>query len=95
MQNSIAMTILIFLGAAIIMVPLGKTGIEFCDWIYSWRNFDWSILFAIDGTRCSRYYARFELGVVMLLFLVGLELEPHKLWQIRKRILGLGLSQML
>ena len=31
----------------------------------------------------------------MLLFLVGLELEPHKLWQIRKRILGLGLSQML
>ena len=36
-----------------------------------------------------------EFGVVMLLFLVGLELEPKKFWALRKRIIGLGLSQML
>lgn len=31
-----------------------------------------------------------EFGVVMMLFLVGLELEPRKLWQMRSRLLGLG-----
>jgi Kef-type K+ transport system membrane component KefB/voltage-gated potassium channel Kch len=34
-----------------------------------------------------------ELGVVMLLFLVGLELNPAALWEMRRRILGLGLAQ--
>lgn len=36
-----------------------------------------------------------EFGVVMMLFLVGLELEPEKLWRIRRQILGVGLSQVL
>lgn len=36
-----------------------------------------------------------ELGVVLMLFLVGLELEPDKLWKIRKMILGTGLSQIV
>ena len=36
-----------------------------------------------------------ELGVVFLLFLIGLELEPQRLWQLRTRLLGLGLSQVL
>jgi monovalent cation:proton antiporter-2 (CPA2) family protein len=31
-----------------------------------------------------------ELGVVMMLFLVGLELRPTVLWQLRRPILGLG-----
>jgi CPA2 family monovalent cation:H+ antiporter-2/glutathione-regulated potassium-efflux system protein KefB len=31
-----------------------------------------------------------EFGVVMMLFLVGLELEPRTLWQLRSSILGLG-----
>src|SRR4029077_11441333 len=30
-----------------------------------------------------------ELGVVFLLFLIGLELEPRRLWQMRARLLGL------
>ncbi|MDR3504741.1 MAG: cation:proton antiporter [Acidocella sp.] len=36
-----------------------------------------------------------ELGVTMLLFLIGLELRPHRLWILRKAIFGLGLGQML
>ncbi|TMM49915.1 cation:proton antiporter [Qipengyuania marisflavi] len=36
-----------------------------------------------------------EFGVVMMLFLVGLELEPKKLWEMRKRLLGLGGGQVL
>jgi glutathione-regulated potassium-efflux system ancillary protein KefC len=36
-----------------------------------------------------------EIGVVLLLFLVGLELNPHRLWQLRRSIFGMGLAQML
>jgi monovalent cation:proton antiporter-2 (CPA2) family protein len=36
-----------------------------------------------------------ELGVVMLLFLIGLELRPQRLWALRKPVFGLGLGQML
>src|SRR5688572_350725 len=36
-----------------------------------------------------------ELGVVFLLFVIGLELEPKRLWSMRTRLLGLGLSQVL
>ncbi|MCL4675744.1 MAG: monovalent cation:proton antiporter-2 (CPA2) family protein, partial [Pararhodobacter sp.] len=35
-----------------------------------------------------------EFGVVMMLFLVGLELEPKKLWSMRHRLLGLGGLQL-
>jgi CPA2 family monovalent cation:H+ antiporter-2 len=36
-----------------------------------------------------------ELGVVLLLFIIGLELKPSRLWQMRKDIFGLGSSQVL
>ncbi|HEX2650162.1 MAG TPA: monovalent cation:proton antiporter-2 (CPA2) family protein [Burkholderiales bacterium] len=35
-----------------------------------------------------------EIGVVMLLFLVGLELNPRQLWQMRRPILGMGATQV-
>lgn len=35
-----------------------------------------------------------EFGVVMMLFLVGLELQPKMLWQMRARLLGLGGAQV-
>ncbi len=36
-----------------------------------------------------------EFGVVMMLFLVGLELEPSHLWNMRRQIFGLGSLQVL
>ena len=36
-----------------------------------------------------------EFGVVMMLFLIGLELEPQALWQMRKRMIGLAGMQIL
>ncbi len=36
-----------------------------------------------------------ELGVVLLLFVIGLELEPARLWRMRRDIFGLGTSQVL
>ena len=36
-----------------------------------------------------------ELGVVLLLFLVGLELEPSRLWALRQPVFGLGGAQVV
>lgn len=36
-----------------------------------------------------------ELGVVLLLFIIGLELKPSRLWAMRKDIAGLGLAQVV
>ncbi|WP_295073979.1 monovalent cation:proton antiporter-2 (CPA2) family protein [Tabrizicola sp.] len=35
-----------------------------------------------------------ELGVVMFLFIIGLEMEPSRLWAMRRDIFGLGLLQV-
>ena len=36
-----------------------------------------------------------ELGIAFLLFLVGLELSPGRLWQMRRAIFGLGMAQVV
>ncbi|MBL8658332.1 MAG: cation:proton antiporter [Rhodospirillales bacterium] len=36
-----------------------------------------------------------EFGVVLLLFIIGLELQPRRLWLLRKAILGMGAAQVL
>ncbi|MBB3966413.1 monovalent cation:proton antiporter-2 (CPA2) family protein [Rhizobium metallidurans] len=36
-----------------------------------------------------------ELGVVFLLFIIGLELKPSRLWQMRRDIFGLGAAQVI
>lgn len=36
-----------------------------------------------------------ELGIALLLFIVGLELQPSRLWRLRKDIFGLGLVQVV
>lgn len=98
MEGSLAMSALLFLGAAIIMVPLMKKlglssvigyiagGILIGPFVLK--------LTARSGDVENIMHTT-EFGVVMLLFLVGLELEPKKFWAMRKRIVGLGLSQML
>ena len=35
-----------------------------------------------------------ELGVVMFLFVIGLEMQPSKLWKLRGEIFGLGAAQV-
>jgi CPA2 family monovalent cation:H+ antiporter-2/glutathione-regulated potassium-efflux system protein KefB len=36
-----------------------------------------------------------EFGVIMLLFLIGLEVRPHRLWILRKAVFGLGVGQLV
>jgi len=47
----------------------------------------------IDKVEDVRHIA--ELGVVFLLFVIGLELEPRRLWNMRASLLTLGVSQVL
>ncbi|HEY7765196.1 MAG TPA: monovalent cation:proton antiporter-2 (CPA2) family protein, partial [Aestuariivirgaceae bacterium] len=35
-----------------------------------------------------------EFGVIVMLFIIGLELEPSKLWELRRSIFGMGLAQV-
>ena len=46
-----------------------------------------------DETTTIQHFAEF--GVVMMLFLVGLELHPSRLWLMRRSILGLGGLQVI
>ncbi|MFO6465563.1 cation:proton antiporter [Jannaschia sp. KMU-145] len=43
-------------------------------------------------TESLQHFAEF--GVVMLLFVIGLELEPRALWDMRMRLVGLGVGQI-
>jgi glutathione-regulated potassium-efflux system protein KefB len=36
-----------------------------------------------------------EIGIALLLFLVGMELQPSRLWRLRHNIFGLGLAQVI
>jgi monovalent cation:proton antiporter-2 (CPA2) family protein len=36
-----------------------------------------------------------EIGIALLLFIVGLELKPSRLWRLKQEIFGLGLAQLL
>lgn len=46
-----------------------------------------------DNNAQVQHFAEF--GVVMMLFLIGLELQPRKLWEMRDRLLGLGGLQVV
>src|SRR5215218_2198640 len=47
------------------------------------------------GGRSSDVMHFAEFGVVMMLFLVGLELQPSRLWGMRAQLLGLGGLQVV
>jgi CPA2 family monovalent cation:H+ antiporter-2/glutathione-regulated potassium-efflux system protein KefB len=51
------------------------------------------VLNLVAGAQSKLHFA--ELGIVLLLFLVGLELNPSRLWRLRHDIFGFGLLQVL
>ena len=96
MENGFLFQAVIYLSAAVICVPIAK------------RFAMGSVLgYLIAGMLIGPFVLGFigregkdimhfaEFGVVMMLFLIGLELEPSHLWKIRKQIIGVGLSQVL
>ena len=96
MEGGFAMIILIFLGAAIIMAPLAKKiGLSSIIGYIIGGVIIGPFVLKLTGKGTDDIMHTTEFGVVLLLFLVGLELEPKKFWAMRRKVLGLGLSQML
>ncbi len=92
---SIVQDAVLFLGAAVIAVPVMKrlgfgallgyltAGVAIGPWL----------LGLVSDVDSILHFAEF--GVVLLLFLIGLELHPSRLWALRRPIFGLGSSQVL
>lgn len=96
METSLAMNTLLFLGVAIIMVPLArKFGLSSVIGYIAGGIIIGPYVLRLTGNDVNDIMHASEFGVIMLLFLVGLELEPRKFWDMRKKIIGLGLTQML
>ncbi|KXH80530.1 monovalent cation:proton antiporter-2 (CPA2) family protein [Chryseobacterium kwangjuense] len=96
MESSLAMNTLLFLGVAIIMVPLArKFGLSSVIGYILGGIIIGPYVLRLTGKDVNDIMHASEFGVIMLLFLVGLELEPRKFWEMRKKIMGLGLTQML
>jgi glutathione-regulated potassium-efflux system ancillary protein KefC len=86
---------LVYLGAAVFAVPLSRAlglgsiigylaaGIAIGPWG----------LGLVTNAPDILHFAEF--GVVLMLFLVGLELEPRRLWSLRRPIFGWGSAQVL
>ncbi|GGH59615.1 glutathione-regulated potassium-efflux system protein KefC [Comamonas phosphati] len=85
----------IYLAAAVLAVPLARAlglgaiigylgaGIAMGPWgLGLVRNVEDILHFA-------------EFGVVLMLFVIGLELQPKRLWELRRPIFGWGMAQML
>ncbi|PSU99349.1 glutathione-regulated potassium-efflux system protein KefB [Photobacterium leiognathi subsp. mandapamensis] len=95
MTNDFLVLSVVFLSAAIIAVPLAQKlglGSVLGYLIAGIIIGPWGLALISDVDAILHFS---EFGVVLLLFLIGLELNPKKLWQMRKPILGLGGSQVV
>ncbi|MCP4874111.1 MAG: potassium transporter [Gammaproteobacteria bacterium] len=84
----------IYLCAAVIAVPLAKRfGLgSVLGYLIAGVVIGPVVGLVGEETETLQHFAEF--GVVMMLFLVGLELEPRMLWSMRNRLLGLGGMQV-
>ena len=87
---------LIYLLAAVVSVPLAKKlglgsvlGYLFAGILIG------PFVFGLVGTEADKVMHFAEFGVVLMLFVIGLELQPSLLWKMRKSIFGLGGLQVL
>lgn len=87
--------VILFLSAAVIAVPLArKAGIgAVLGYLLAGMAIGPWGLRLINDVEAVLHFS--ELGVVLLLFIIGLELNPGKLWQMRRPIFGLGALQVL
>ncbi len=80
----------VYLAAAVIAAPIAiRLGLgSVLGYLIAGIVIGPSVLGFIKGGEGVLHFAEF--GVIMMLFLVGLELQPSKLWELRRSILGLG-----
>ena len=86
---------LIYLSAAVIAVPVSKSlGLgSIIGYLAAGMAIGPWGLGLVTNVQDILHFAEF--GVVLMLFLVGLELEPKRLWSLRRPIFGWGSAQVL
>jgi CPA2 family monovalent cation:H+ antiporter-2 len=95
MNHSFLQDALLYLGAAILFVPIAKKlGMgSVLGYLLAGITMGPSFLGIVGGGgKDVMHFAEF--GVVMMLFLIGLELEPAHFWRMRRLILGSGAAQV-
>lgn len=85
----------IMMAAAVIMVPLSrKLGFgSILGYVLAGLIIGPWGLHLIKDSQSILHFA--EIGVVLLLFIIGLELRPARLWELRRSIFGTGTAQVL
>ncbi|PVF21688.1 glutathione-regulated potassium-efflux system protein KefB [Yersinia pestis] len=87
--------VLVFLFAAVVAVPIAQRlgiGAVLGYLIAGIAIGPWGLGFIRDVDEILHFS---ELGVVFLMFIIGLELNPAKLWQLRRSIFGVGAGQVV
>jgi len=85
---------LVYLAAAVLAVPLARlAGLgSIIGYLAAGIAIGPFVLGLVEDTEDILHFAEF--GVVLMLFLVGLELEPRRLWALRRPIFGWGSVQL-
>ena len=94
-MNSLILNSIIYLLAAVIVVPLAKQfklG-SIVGYIFSGILIGPSVLGLISDQKEVHTFAEF--GIIMMLFLIGLEIRPAELWLMRKKFFRYGVLQIL
>ncbi len=94
-MSSILFQAFIYLCAAVIAVPIAKRLGLGSVLGYLMAGIIIGPVTGLVGSETHEIQHFAEFGVVMMLFLVGLELEPKTLWAMRNRLLGLGGLQVV
>jgi len=85
----------VYLAAAVVLVPLFirfRLG-AVLGYLAAGILIGPSLLGLVANAEQTLHFAEF--GVVLLLFVIGLELQPSRLWALRRDIFGLGAAQVL
>ncbi|MGH8386585.1 MAG: monovalent cation:proton antiporter-2 (CPA2) family protein [Pseudomonas sp.] len=94
-EGSLLQAAVVFLFAAVLTVPLAKRlqlG-AVLGYLFAGMMIGPSVLGFVSNPEAVAHIS--ELGVVLLLFIIGLELSPRRLWVMRKAVFGVGLAQVL
>ncbi|MGQ3892673.1 monovalent cation:proton antiporter-2 (CPA2) family protein [Legionella sp. CNM-4043-24] len=95
MTNNFLYHVFIFLGSACLIVPLAsrfKLGSVLGYLVIGVLIGPFGFQLIGNAAQIMHFA---EFGVIMMLFLIGLELEPETLWRLRRVIVGLGGLQVL
>ena len=95
MDHGVLLHVFIFLGAACIAVPLMRrfSLSAVLGYLLAGITIGPYGIGIIENPEEIMHFAEF--GVVMMLFLIGLELDPKALWRLRRSIVGLGGLQVV